>query len=38
MAALDCYVIFFRILDNTVRIVRVLHGARTLPALLASKK
>lgn len=36
MAALDSYVIFFRVLDGMVRIERVLHGARNLPVLLAS--
>lgn len=36
MAALDSYVIFFRVLDGTVRIERVLHGARNLPVVLAS--
>jgi toxin ParE1/3/4 len=34
MAALDRYVIFFRVLDGVVRIERVLHGARNLPAVL----
>jgi toxin ParE1/3/4 len=34
MAALGRYVIFFRVIDNTVRIERVLHGARNLPAIL----
>lgn len=34
MAALGRYVIFFRLIDNTVRIERVLHGARNLPAVL----
>jgi toxin ParE1/3/4 len=34
MAALGRYVIFFRVIDNTVRIERVLHGARNLPAVL----
>ena len=33
MAALGHYVIFFRVLDGTVRIERVLHGARNLPML-----
>lgn len=33
MAALDRYVIFFRVLDGEVRIERVLHGARNLPAV-----
>ena len=35
MAALDRYVIFFRVLDGVVRIERVLHGARNLPVVLA---
>lgn len=34
MAALGRYVIFFRLIDGTVRIERVLHGARNLPAVL----
>lgn len=34
MAALDRYVIFFRVLEGTVRIERVLHGARNLPVVL----
>ncbi len=29
MAALGHYVIFFRVLDGTVRVERVLHGARS---------
>lgn len=33
IAALGSYVIFFRVLDGTVRIERVLHGARNLPLL-----
>ena len=33
MAALGNYVIFFRVLHGTVRIERVLHGARSLPML-----
>jgi toxin ParE1/3/4 len=33
MAALDRYVIFFRVLNGVVRIERVLHGARNLPAI-----
>ena len=37
MAALDRYVIFFRVLDGAVRIERVLHGARNLPVVLGSK-
>lgn len=36
MAALGRYVIFFRAIDGTVRIERVLHGARNLPAVLES--
>jgi toxin ParE1/3/4 len=35
MAALGRYVIFFRVLDDMVRIERVLHGARNLPVMLA---
>ena len=34
MAALGRYVIFFRVLDDIVRIERVLHGARNLPVVL----
>lgn len=34
MAPLSRYVIFFRVLDDTVRIERVLHGARNLPVVL----
>ncbi|MDP2824120.1 MAG: type II toxin-antitoxin system RelE/ParE family toxin [Sulfuritalea sp.] len=34
MAAIGRYVIFFRLIDGTVRIERVLHGARDLPAVL----
>jgi toxin ParE1/3/4 len=34
MAGLGRYVIFFRVLDGTVRVERVLHGARNLPAVL----
>jgi len=34
MAPLGRYVIFFRVLDGTVRIERVVHGARNLPAVL----
>lgn len=37
MAALDRYVIFFRVLDGVVRIERVLHGARNLPAVLGGE-
>lgn len=36
IAALGRYVIFFRVLDGTVRIERVLHGARNLPMVLGS--
>lgn len=35
MAPLGRYVIFFRVLDDTVRIERVLHEARNLPLVLA---
>lgn len=34
MAALGRYVIFFRVIDGTARIERVLHGVRNLPAVL----
>ncbi len=34
MAALGRYVIFFRVFEGVVRIERVLHGARNLPAIL----
>jgi plasmid stabilization system protein ParE len=36
MAALDRYVIFFRVLDGVVRIERVLHGVRNLPMLFGT--
>ena len=36
MAALGRYVVFFRVIDSTVRIERGLHGARNLPAILES--
>ncbi|HQR03403.1 MAG: type II toxin-antitoxin system RelE/ParE family toxin [Proteobacteria bacterium] len=36
MAPLGRYVIFFRVLENVVRIERVLHGARNLPAVLGA--
>jgi toxin ParE1/3/4 len=36
MAALGRYVVFFRVIDSTVRIERVLHSARNLPAILQS--
>jgi toxin ParE1/3/4 len=34
MAAVGRYVIFFRVIDGAVRIERVLHAARNLPAVL----
>lgn len=34
MAALGRYVIFFRVLDDMVRIERVLHSARNLPTVI----
>lgn len=34
MVPLGRYVIFFRVLDDAVRIERVLHGARNLPVVL----
>lgn len=34
MAALERYVIFFRVPGDAVRIERVLHGARNLPIVL----
>lgn len=34
MATMGRYVVFFRVLGNMVRIERVLHGARDLPAIL----
>ena len=34
MAVMGRYVIFFRLIDSTVRIERVLHGARNLPVVL----
>ena len=33
MAPIDRYVVFFRVLGETVRVERVLHGARDLPAV-----
>ena len=36
MAPLGRYVVFFRVIDGTVRIERVLHGARNLPEVLES--
>lgn len=38
MAAVDHYVIFFRVLDGVVRIERVLHGARNLPVMFGKGK
>ena len=35
MATMGRYVIFFRVLDHEVRIERVLHGARNLPAVFS---
>ena len=37
MAALDRYVIFFRVLDGVVRVERVLHGARNLPVAMGKE-
>lgn len=37
MAALDRYVIFFRVSDGVIRIERVLHGARNLPVVLRNE-
>lgn len=34
MAPVGRYVIFFRVIDDTVRVERVLHGARNLPLVL----
>lgn len=33
MAPMGRYVIFFRVLDDVVRVERVLHGARDIPAV-----
>ena len=38
MAALGRYVIFFRLIDRTVRVERVLHSARDLPGVLSRDK
>ena len=38
MAALNRYVIFFRVLDGVVRVERVLHGARNLPVVMGTPK
>lgn len=35
MAPMGAYVVFFRVLGDLVRVERVLHGARDLPALFA---
>jgi toxin ParE1/3/4 len=37
MATLERYVIFFRILNDDVRIERVLHSARNLPVVLIAE-
>lgn len=37
MAALDRYVIFFRVLEGVVRVERVLHGARNLPVVVGKE-
>lgn len=37
MAALDRYVIFFRVLYGVVRVERALHGARNLPVVIGRK-
>lgn len=36
MASLGRYLVFFRVLGDSVRIERVLHGARDLPAIFGS--
>ena len=33
MASMERYVVFFRVLDGVIRIERVLHGARDMPAI-----
>lgn len=38
IAGLGRYVIFFRVIDGAVRIERVLHSARNLPAVLESEQ
>lgn len=38
MAASGRYVVLFRMMDGTVRIERVLHGARHLPAVFKSNQ
>jgi len=37
MAPFGNYIVFFRVLDGVVRIERVLHGARNLPALFTDQ-
>lgn len=37
MAAVDRYVIFFRVQGGVVRVERVLHGARNLPVVMAKE-
>jgi toxin ParE1/3/4 len=37
MAPIGHYVVFFRVLGNMVRIERVLHGARDLPAIFGQE-
>ena len=37
MAAVDRYVIFFRVQGGVVRVERVLHGARNLPGVMAKE-
>lgn len=38
MAPFGNYVVFFRVLDGTVRIERVLHASRNLPAIFAGEQ
>ena len=38
MATVGNYIVFFRILEDMVRIERVLHGARNLPALFSGER
>ena len=38
MAAVERNLIFFRLTNSTVRIERVLHGARNLPTVLAPER
>lgn len=38
MAPVDNYVVFFRVLDDAVRIERVLHGSRNLPVLFTESE